>query len=66
MDHYFVQSNLHCSCINMTYLNTSANSENSMLTSLLVPVTGSKTGGMLQISLNGKKYLSLTIRLNLI
>lgn len=39
----------------MPYLNTSANFENSMLTSLLAPVTESKTtGGMLQI---GKKYL---------
>lgn len=39
----------------MTYLHTSANVENSMLTSLVAPVTESKTGGMLQSSLNGKK-----------
>lgn len=50
----------------MTYLNTSANVENSMLTSLLAPVTESKTtGGMLQISHNGRTFLNLTIKLNM-
>lgn len=43
----------------MAYLNTSAYFENSMLTSLLAPVTESKTtGGMLQISLDSQNILA--------